>query len=303
MGAAPVDAAGSALAASPGVLYSMHTVVPDQDKLPPAAVLASAFAAERALRQLQCRGMNAFQALGVSSDTARLPDEDVPGAAQAALKAISTASSQLRAATGERAAATIVPVVVAGMMREAAEWLVLRGGAVACKEARLSARAAPNPSPSKASWSLWGGRASAAALSRGSASSPASSAAVSVSQLSEAPEGAASRHELDAALLPRLPPVAASSPDTSLQQPDVVTSLTGVVCSESHVPAAAPATLHTPERSNPQVEPAVSETAQVALNEEDQATRLRAMGDVLQAGRWRGLIFKVCGSPVTATLL
>ena len=294
IGAAPADAAGSALgtviAPSPGVLYSMHTVVPDRNNMPPLAVLASAFAAEHALRQLQCRGMNAFQALGISSDTARLPDEDVPGAAKAALKAISTASSQLRAATGERAAATIVPIIVVGMMREAAEWLVQRGGAVACKEARLSARAAPNPSPLRVPWSLWGGRASASAQSHGPASSAVSGGTVSVSRQSGTAGGVSSRHEPDAVLLPLLPPVAAFSPDASLRQPDIDASQAGVVCSESLVPAAAPATPRTPERSDQRVEPAaVSEPAQAALDEEDQATKLRAMGDVFQARRWQGL--------------
>jgi hypothetical protein len=54
-------------------------------RLPPVEVIAAALQAEGQLRVLQSLNLNAFQALGVTSDESRLRDDSVPAAAQVSI--------------------------------------------------------------------------------------------------------------------------------------------------------------------------------------------------------------------------
>lgn len=263
-------AAAAAAAASP--FFSLHTVTPPEQDLPSPGTLAAALGAERVLRHLQSRSANAFQALGVTSDPARLPDEDVPAAAEAALRAIGVASPILRAASGERSVAAVVPVVVAGMLRECAEWLVGEGAAVGTAEARVVRRAAAAAEArSPATPGGWFGGifrrgATAAASTPGGSSSSggvAGSPGVPATPDPLAPvDTAASAAAASEHLLPPYLDPAGGGSDTERLVPDP----TGAAPAP---PSDAAAGGESPERGE---------------SSEDRLVRLRATADVLQVG-------------------
>lgn len=113
-------------------LFSLHKLAPP---VPPGPAqrdrLLAALRGERALRALQAHGANSFQALGVTSDVARLADADVTEAAMAALSGISAASPLLRrgVSADERTAGLSLGALGILLLREGVEAVAARSPA------------------------------------------------------------------------------------------------------------------------------------------------------------------------------